>query len=155
MHDKRSVYKMKFLDFFKISIWNRFVSQLFLLFFFLQILSQSAVSFHQQWSPVEIDDKISYLLDDKSVYKDGYNISATVGLFPHRPIVIGANLVVSASYLVKINCIAKSLVVMQGNAFSDTQTEGPVLNYDAVKLYSVLVTKEVNVKLIDQLCMGE
>ncbi len=146
---------MKTLGLFKGSIGNGFISQLFLLFFFFLILGQAAVAFHQQWSPIEIDDKISYLLDDKSVYKDGYNITATVGLFPHRPVVSGAALVVSSSYLVKINCIVKSLVVKQGIAFADSQTEGAVLDFDAVKLYSALVTKDVNAKLIDQLCMGE
>jgi hypothetical protein len=119
------------------------------------ILGQAAVAFHQQWSPIEIDDKISYLLDDKSVYKDGYNITATVGLFPHRPVVSGAVIVVSASYLVKINCIVKSLVVKQGIAFADSQTEDAMLDFDAVKLYSALVTKDVDAKLIDQLRMGE
>jgi hypothetical protein len=119
------------------------------------ILGQAAVAFHQQWSPIEIDDKISYLLDDKSVYKDGYNIISTVGLFPHRPVVSGAVIVVSASYLVKINCIVKSLVVKQGIAFADSQTEDAMLDFDAVKLYSALVTKDVDAKLIDQLCMGE
>ena len=43
----------------------------------------------------------------------------------------------------------------QGIAFADSQTEGAVLDFDAVKLYSALVTKDVNAKLIDQLCMGE
>lgn len=146
---------MKTLGLFKGSIGNGFISQLFLLFFFFLILGQSAVAFHQQWSPIEIDDKISYLLDDKSVYKDGYNIIVTVGLFPHRPVVSGAVIVVSASYLVKINCIVKSLVVKQGIAFADSQTEDAVLDFDAVKLYSALVTKDVDAKLIDQLCMGE
>lgn len=58
---------MKTLGLFKGSIGNGFMSQLFLLFFFFLILGQAAVAFHQQWSPIEIDDKISYLLDDKSV----------------------------------------------------------------------------------------
>ena len=67
----------------------------------------------------------------------------------------GAVIVVSASYLVKINCIVKSLVVKQGIAFADSQSEDAVLDFDAVKLYSALVTKDVDAKLIDQLCMGE
>ena len=43
----------------------------------------------------------------------------------------------------------------QGIAFADSQTEDAVLDFDAVKLYSALVTKDVDAKLIDQLCMGE
>ncbi|NBS34269.1 MAG: hypothetical protein EBS82_00265 [Methylocystaceae bacterium] len=146
---------MKILAMFKSCIRDRFVSQLFLLFLFFLVFGQAAVAFHQQWSPIEIDDNISYLLDDKSIYKDGYNIIATVGLFPHRPIASNAALVVSASYLVKINCIAKSLIVKQGSAFADSETEGAVLDFDAIKLYSALVAKDVDAKLIDRLCMGE
>ena len=55
----------------------------------------------------------------------------------------------------KINCIVKSLVVKQGIAFADSQTEDAVLDFDAVKLYSALVTKDLDAKLIDQLRMGE
>lgn len=49
---------MKTLGLFKGSIGNGFISQLFLLFFFFLILGQAAVAFHQQWSPIEIDDKL-------------------------------------------------------------------------------------------------
>jgi hypothetical protein len=121
---------------------------------FMLFYSSGSLANHQQWKPIFIDDNFSYLLDDTTVYQDGYTVDTTIGILPHMPMKIETFLVASASYFIQANCINKSINVKSGVLFSNSDDESDPIVYNAIKIFKSLVPDTIEQEYIRSLCKG-
>ena len=111
--------------------------------------SSTSLANHQQWKPIFIDDNFSYLLDDISVYQDGYTVDATIGILPHVPMKIVSLIIASASYFIQANCINKFIAVKSGVLFNNSDDESEPMNHSAIKYSNRLCLKLFSMNILD------
>jgi hypothetical protein len=117
------------------------------------VFSLSANANHQKWSTIAINLKFSYLLDESTVFVDGYSVIASIGVVPHLPIPINNPPIGSVYYSIKADCISKTITPKKGIIFDEADVETRPTAYDAMKAYHEIVTSDVEHSLIQELCI--